>query len=439
MATHAYAMGSLSPFPRRQRGLALVMSLLLLMVMTVAGIAAMSGVTLQERMASNTRVQAMAFEAASAGVSAALPFSRDIANWGGNSTCQDDDRWVGPRSAPVEVGDAEFTLQVYCLADEDFADEAGFAAAGIEVPPQLFVLSTGSVRDPSDPDGPRLSQRQVEVRIGDTAQAVAGRTDSAIRIQGAAQVIMSPANSNQFLVDGSGGPAMSASTEANRDIMFNAVSGVDRLANYPGGIEHTVYGAPWSTPSELAAFVNAIRARVQLPSGGCGTVNYHSSSLSLSGNQTFNGVTYVRGNFNMSGNPSGSGILIVEGNINWVGTADFDGLVIGLGGRFTMGGGGGGRSRGSVFLTNLNPNAPDDVAGFGQTRLDVSGGGNHRVTYDCARLEQQHATLQCLGVAGSWVQDCDATGVAGPFGEGFVISSWRETLGWREEDFDPGG
>jgi len=48
----------------RQRGAVLVVSLLILLVMTVLGVAAMGSTTLQERMANNNRQQQVAFQAA---------------------------------------------------------------------------------------------------------------------------------------------------------------------------------------------------------------------------------------------------------------------------------------------------------------------------------------------------------------------------------------
>ena len=58
----------------RQRGAVLVVSLLILLVMTVLGVAAMGSTTLQERMANNNRQQQVAFQAAEAALRAAETF-----------------------------------------------------------------------------------------------------------------------------------------------------------------------------------------------------------------------------------------------------------------------------------------------------------------------------------------------------------------------------
>jgi len=56
----------------RQRGMALVMSLVILMILTVLGITAMSTATLEEKMSGNTQESTRALEAAESGVNTAL-------------------------------------------------------------------------------------------------------------------------------------------------------------------------------------------------------------------------------------------------------------------------------------------------------------------------------------------------------------------------------
>jgi len=55
----------------RQKGAVLVVGLLILLVMTVLGVAAMSSTTLQERMANNNRQQQVAFQATEVALRAA--------------------------------------------------------------------------------------------------------------------------------------------------------------------------------------------------------------------------------------------------------------------------------------------------------------------------------------------------------------------------------
>jgi len=62
-------------------GVALIFALLLLLVLTVIGVATMSGVAMQERMASNANLQALAFKAASAGITESLEWGLNTASW----------------------------------------------------------------------------------------------------------------------------------------------------------------------------------------------------------------------------------------------------------------------------------------------------------------------------------------------------------------------
>lgn len=64
-------------FPRRtQKGAALVVSLIILLILTILGVAGMRSSTLEERMAGNARDRHLAFEATEAGLLAGEQFLR---------------------------------------------------------------------------------------------------------------------------------------------------------------------------------------------------------------------------------------------------------------------------------------------------------------------------------------------------------------------------
>jgi type IV pilus assembly protein PilX len=65
--------------PRRQRGVALVVALILLVVATLIGLAASRGTALQERMSSNTYDRSLAFQRSESALRAAE--SAITANW----------------------------------------------------------------------------------------------------------------------------------------------------------------------------------------------------------------------------------------------------------------------------------------------------------------------------------------------------------------------
>lgn len=61
-----------SVVPATQRGVALVMAMIMLLILTLLGVAAMSTATLEEKMAGNIQEQTRAFEAAESGINSIL-------------------------------------------------------------------------------------------------------------------------------------------------------------------------------------------------------------------------------------------------------------------------------------------------------------------------------------------------------------------------------
>lgn len=65
-------LGPENRWPRGEAGAALVMSLVILLILTIIGIAAMNTSSFEERMAGNVQESTLAFEAAESGVNQAL-------------------------------------------------------------------------------------------------------------------------------------------------------------------------------------------------------------------------------------------------------------------------------------------------------------------------------------------------------------------------------
>ena len=445
-----------------QQGVALLISVILLLIMTIVGVALVGGSVMQERMSANQRIQTLAFEAASAGVAEALNWGLNSDNWPASVTsCREGDRWLSDWSDDRPFGAAWYRLRVSCREDEVFRAVQGFEyeAAGERIPPQLFVLSEGWV---SRADGAVASQRQIEVRIENRAGSD-GNVDPAIRVEGET-IAFRTANSGVFLVDGDGGPAMATAEERNRDAIENAIvdtggGETGRLGNYVGGIREGVGQYPFGSADELARFAALIKQEMQADPTGCGR-NFVSGSAQGGGNVPgcsvsnstdltslpagFNtgAVTYITGDVVIGPNLDGAGLLIVEGNVCWHGRADFRGQVIALGGLFEMRGGGNGRTEGALFFADLAPDLnPPSTLSWGNPELDFRGGGNHRVKYNCALIQQQAETLQNVcGLDLGWEPLCDEDGRRAPgIGERIMMTSWRENLGWREETLPGAG
>lgn len=513
-----------------QEGTALVFSLLILLIMTIIGVAALSNTQMQERMSGNVNVQSIAFEAASAGISEALDYG--MAEWDARGCDRVDGAWDPPGTyndpATLDLATglaaAEQNLTIQYRLKADCLEDPGFDDASdplFRPPVQMYVTSQGIV----SANGDELATREIEVRIDDF------RADSlsALRIEGDATLVFDPANSRNFIVDGSGGAAVSSSSLANATTIVEEIDDVDRLGNYKGGVARTDYDTPFNSASQLARFALEIRAFLQSKeerranplstapnAADCNAVTFTEEEeaafaefidvfgepytpelrfidgdFNINGGTDFDGLTYVTGNLTMSGNPSGSGLIIVEGTVQWAGTAEFQGFVLALGGEFVIQGAGRGETVGMIYVADIAlPNLteggvyedltdawageewlwvlgefdgwrdPADLSdfadgalidtdhplpdGFGDTLVDVSGGGNHTVTYSCAMIDGFRRVLSECGIEDhTRIDDLENVGLAEPWadlgcgipgrgGSIQAIRSWRENLGWRE-------
>ena len=356
--------------PRHNRGTVLVLSLLILLVLTIVGVASMSNVLMQERMAGNVNLQSLAFEAASAGISEALEFGIEEINVRGDRIGDCSIKASSGNQLPwpgefVEIGTlavddnalsgvtVHYLLKTDCLELPKLIDTA---TGTISVPRfESYVTSRGEVRQGNDV----LAAREIEVRVDSFRRDAL----SAMRVEGTAEIVFDAGNSKSFIMDGQGGSAISTSTPQNSAIISQDLATKDRVQNFIGGVGTSQYPPPFHDAAELARFVLRIKSYMKhhrdrglLPLPVCDglQMNYIEGNLDLGGSNTFHGITYVTGNVTMGGNPSGSGLLIAEGTVQWRGTADFQGLVINLGGQFTMSGGGTGETEGMIYNANLD-------------------------------------------------------------------------------------
>lgn len=158
-----------------QRGAVLAMSLLILLVMTIIGVASMGSTTLQERMANNNQQRQIAFQAAEAALRAGEAFM--VANIGNITDLQTNFNATTPvaglysERAPV-VGVATYPLPV----GTNLFDDAGWLAAGnaVEVTsvtnvsrkPRFIVEYMGRAGSPlKDYSGKKQDDRQYAFRI----------------------------------------------------------------------------------------------------------------------------------------------------------------------------------------------------------------------------------------------------------------------------------
>ncbi len=432
---------------RKQQGVALILSLLLLFVLVLIGVAGFNNTHVQERSAGNARLQAVAFEAAAAGANNAINFFDAHHGLGPDQLCgtPDHEGWEGP-TAWVNmgaVGGATLRQRLYSLADEypcSAEEQAALFCTPGDRPPssQLFVLSRGEVTV----DGKIVAQRDVEVRLELGSTGGAGDGCGAICIPGCSTGTMTFPNSNKFFVRGGGGPAITAGCQAaaNQIMAATELSNTPQ-ANYVGGIAATTPGSPWDSPANVELFRQNLKASAQAAqaAGTCQANCYSDVSVNKSGNDRYGTsvdpqITYIEGDASFGGNISGAGILVVNGNLTWSGTPKFDGLIIVLGSTFSATGGGNGGNGGSLVVLNAKGATGDN---FGPASLNFNpGGGNAEYKFNCTTLWDAHDMLDDAG-KGMWSPECDVA-PSNPYMAGpaeLVIASWRENIGWRAGEY----
>jgi hypothetical protein len=275
----------------RQKGVSLVIALILLLVLTIIGIASMNTSLMQERMAGNVNLQTLAFEAASAGIVDALDFL-DTSSW---PECRrGDEQWrtefqafqqldglVGSPPLPpgIRVG---YHLRAGCFDDPipEWDDwEEG-------IPVQLLVLSRGvvcrgaSCTGANLPDENVLAVREVEVRVSPVGGGDPACLLNIGPVAGGSKAIGVGKSKGHLVDGGEGGCPIQFANSNDADRFSNALG--DRVAQYqpnPPGITSARPSSRglWEDPQNLARLVNAIKVGVRAYSawvaGGHGAPN----------------------------------------------------------------------------------------------------------------------------------------------------------------------
>jgi hypothetical protein len=429
---------------RNERGVALLLSLIILLVLTMLGVSAFHNSHIQERSAGNMRLQSVAFEAAAAGASNSINFFDANRELGPDQLCGSlgHEGWDAPTAwvSANAVGEATLKQRMYCLADEypTVEDEDDTCEEDdVECRParsQLFVLSRGEVFS----GGNLVAQRDVEIRLDIGGGGGVGEGCGALCFPSCNPGTFDFGNSNAFQVDGNGGPAITGACPDMTTAIRNGIRD-NRIGNYIGGVDTTSPDAPWDDPDTVEDFRSTVEAKAMADngSGTCMTYCYNASTAYHFGNPAFGTpadpqVTYIAGNAYFGGNVTGAGIMFVNGNLHWNGTPKFEGLIVTLGGTFTVSGGGlGGDHAGSVVILNASGNGT-----FGNSNLYNTGGGTALYRFDCGALWAAWETLDADGQA-LWSPNCEV-GPASPYGAGpgeLIVASWRENIGWREHFF----
>ena len=401
----------------RQKGVALVVGLILLLVATLVTVLGMQGSQMQERMSSNQNNKAISFMAAEYGAS---HFIAQMEENGFSPTSWVSDMNVSTSgTSPIPVPDSFGFYWIQVVDPEDN-------------PIELNVF--GVARESQTSNNLALTQLNILLDmqfVPGTGSGGGSGNGGAINFVGDLEVYEAP-NSNKFLVNGQGGPAVAAKRGPDRDLIESRIDEAGRLDRYFGGIAQIDFEGIWESPSTIQSFVNAAcdsaetRCSNTVPSGTVGNKNSASSYVPK--------LTVVTGDatINMKGNETGTGILIVTGNLSFTGTPSWNGLVIVLGGSFHFGGGGTGGIDGALYVVNTSTTS-DNVS------FTSSGGGGGVFNYNCDKITAGTNLLneEAQSLWGN-SDGCDNSGGSGGGSGGsgtvtddewiYSISRWAEVL-----------
>lgn len=438
--------------PRRERGMALVIALILLTILTILGVASMSSVVMQERMAGNVNLQALAFQAASGGITQALDFGED-SSWvdssGNTRTCEigedSDDEWQTDWYPDIVYRDGADDPDLPADIRVVFRHRLGcFLPNPIPVdwedlddyPMELLVLSQGEVQRFSGGAVQEvLSRREVEVKVSPGA----GIGDCLFTVGPMAEGAFDGniGKSSQFVVEGEtpgGCPiqfASSGDAQEFRDIL-SGNAGSDRVGNWrptPPGITHGGLRSPWNDPLLLARALNALKIGIRAWESW--TDGYNVSGVTLPLTNPFAAcegelrpvanskapptapITYISGTLDLSGNDLAQGLVIIENSFESSGNVTYRSDLVVLGGSFNGKGLGGADSKGLIQIHNLatrywdspgNPNenrrrqpaycTNEATCGAAlpvmqlNTYFNIAGGGNATITAEDCAMIQ---------------------------------------------------
>jgi hypothetical protein len=362
----------------KQKGVALVVGLLLLLVSSFVAVAAFQSGMFQERMASNQHNKAVALMAAEQGGSAffaALDGGLlDIAKW----------------------ADSPFATWQTNTGGVSYYRVANVSSAGTDGKVWDAVIEGVSRRSANDPENLALSRLNLRIQ----GEPTGGGAAAAINLAGPLGTFEVPNSGSMDVIgayngkDANGddrpecvadpdqcyGPAIAVQTstpdpKTDAEKISDALEDAGRLHKYKGGIgernfEESMFartdefvteefiqdGATYGdigTNADLGFFLSAAchaagnRCSSVVPDGTVTKGNPHDLRTPQ--------LTVVTGNadIDFQGSEKGAGVLIVAGDLITKGTPSWDGVILVLGGSFNIVGGGTGGVSGTVYVLDV--------------------------------------------------------------------------------------
>lgn len=399
---------------RKEKGAALVVGIVLLVVSTLLALVAIQSSTFQERMASNQYNKTISLMAAEFGAGALIEEITAAGYDPSDGLAQWEADVVGSEGSPASAGAEGGFYWVELLSHIDIPDPGD--------PLRLAVHGVSR----NEAGGPNLGRTQLHLEVDVLTIPPGGgeSDDAALNFIHDLEEYRAP-NSNSFTVTGAqedgatAGPAIGVNSDSDRDALIEALGpdGVDRLHNYDGGIVSKDYGPFWnnlrsnsegnylfsggdtSDKGALQQFVDLVCEEVG--SARCGTsVPDDTTGRGSKGKAAANvpKITVVRGDalVDFGGGIEGAGLLIVEGDLYMNGNPSWDGIIITLGGTIDVSGGGNGVFNGTIYSLDMDTAGPLWEPKNEGINWITRGGGNAAYNHNCDMVEM---ALDLLGPA----------------------------------------
>ncbi|MDC8805322.1 hypothetical protein PRZ61_17890 [Halomonas pacifica] len=399
---------------KRNRGLALISTLLLTSLAALLAVTGMQSSRVEEQAAGANRASASALMAAEYGVSLAIQEISTSNNLN-----------ISDTSGSVPGGQYSSLTYSYRATE----------------------TSGGSLVEAMGRAGENIS-RYLSVEVEIEGGPVGFDDLSPLNFPGPIDDFDAP-NSNAFLVegvvedniDGGSRPAIATSSDEQTNLILGAIQGVGREHNYTGGVESVLAPPPdgedggsiLSHPDKFKEFLDQLKEFANQPGNYYGQVVQNVVNTGNPNSRTNLGtpdnpmITFVEGDLSLQGNASGAGILVVEGDYGTAGTPQFEGLVIVLGNTFSITGGGQGGLNGALILSPMEDVVdPDDNSVssiYSEANVVTSGGGNANYSYDSGMLDMAFGMLPDY-LKSFWNDNNESIYSVG----GVVVKEWTESL-----------
>jgi Tfp pilus assembly protein PilX len=444
-------LGSFERQDRDERGIALIMALFVLAILSLVGITYMTSSTLETKINSNSRNAYPAFYAAEAGLEEATyrlmgtainPIALSSVDAPTKVVYIRQSSSIVPTDSSSSYYDTEYSISNFSTVTYATTNQSANL-----MPYQWVKISMKTKRlSGQDVDNTGLTTNQDVPVYYDGAQylyspptinasktgfcvyqitafASAGGSSYKVRreissagfpgLPGAVYLpgglpTYSAPSSNNFVVDGNdqaGGtakPAIAVLNAAADTAVTNAIPG-NRLDHYTGiggwpDVQDVSSGVSTSmtTPQGLEDVVSAI---TPYANGTYATGTTTCSGTGCWGTSGSPKINVFNGDCDL-GNGTGYGILIVRGNFSMQGNGAFHGLILVVGqGSMSFNGGGNGSINGGIIVAKTRDAGGSVLGSLGNPNLSWNGGGGNGVRYSSSLVNQMFTNMGFLKLA----------------------------------------